>query len=548
LTVSGPPLHPPEPEPASRRSFDPPVADRDPGWRINPVRVGPHRSVVSAIVVFVCSVAFIALAIVKPWEANQPIVATASGSIAPGPSTVVSPSPHATGPAGPVTPAELVAAAGPRDAWGLRAVVVPADGLPLGNRFGTGLVERWLRIDVSPGARFSAPLTGTVVQPGDAVMALGVTTPNDAMPLDVRFWRLEPPVAPRRVVAVPVPGPEAGSWLWLPDPTDATSLGSWPSGTYSIDVLLGPTVVRFATSIPPGAPPPARGVPEVGEPPNLISRLQSFVPGPFAVTPHEPIAIAVTAHEGLDERLAWLGAATGRLDIAAVGRVAADPVTGLGVLFAPGETFLAAKLELVGSSGDRPPVDTFRLPPVSRADTQIEMAVLIERSGRTPFDSGLYHLSVVSGLPTGDHLQTWNIEIVPSPPPPTPGTPLVRMTIWIPIMSNPDRLNREPLISDRDLGKPNGDGTCGGSAHIGTSHTMVGLVEPAEISVGRIRLVPLGGPSRSDVPIRYAPNVAAGLTLIAVPSGGLVAGSYQVIVDTTSAAGADSRLYTICVT
>jgi hypothetical protein len=173
----------------------------------------------------------------------------------------------------------------------------------------------------------------------------------------------------------------------------------------------------------------------------------------------------------------------------------------------------------------------------------------MERTDPKPFDTGLYHLSVVTGLSTGDRIRNWNLEIVPSRPPPPPGAPLVWMRIWIPIAGDVNHLADEPIVSDRDLGPNNGDGTCGGSAHIGPGDTVVGLVEPGEIRVVRVRLTPLGGASPADVPVRYAPNAATGLTVIALPSGGLATGSYRMTVDTSAAAGTDGRrVYTMCVT
>ena len=536
-------------EPEARRPAE--------GLRIDPVRVGRRRTVVPAAIVAILSVVFVGLALVKPWDASWATVAIASGAPTPQ-ATLMSNAPSARAvspvvtatpfPAQP-TPADLLAASLNHDAWGVRAMVVPGGLTPTGDGSGAGLIERWLAIDVGAGAAWDAGVTGTAVEPGDDVLALGVTTPENSMPLDIRFWRLESDSALRRVVPRPVRGREAGSWLFLPDPREATSLDTWPAGTYRIDVLLGSRIVRLITIVP-GDTPVGRGrAPEVGEPPDLVDQLRSFAAGPFAVTPRRPLPIEVSSHDQLDERLAWLGPATGRLEISAIGRVAADPVTGIGVLLKPDEHLVSANLGLVAPRNtEAPDVRIFPLPPVPRSDSERAEGIIIEHADLRPLEPGSYALTESTRLVSGaERTQTWNIEIVPSTPPPPPGNPLASMARWVPLMSDPDHLAGEPLVSERDLGQPDGDGTCGGSANIGTGDELFGIVEPPGFEVGQIRLFAMDMVRSSDVPIRVAPNVIDGLTLVAVPHGGLVAGQYQLIVYSTSPAAPETFLYTVCV-
>jgi hypothetical protein len=421
--------------------------------------------------------------------------------------------------------------------------VVPPNGRPLGDGSGTGLAERWLAVDVAAGAAWDIGVTGTAVESGEDVLALGVTTPDDALPLDIRFWHLEADDEVRRVVPRSVPGPEAGSWLYLPDASDQTAVDGWPAGTYQVDVLLGPRIVRLVTIVPSGAPAHARD-PEVGDPPALVEQLIGFDPGPFAMTPRRPVAITVVPHAPLTERQAWLGPATGDLEIAALGRVAADPISGLGLTFEPGEELVSAHLERVAPLVADPDVQTIPLPPIPTIDGSRRSGVLLEHGDLRALATGLYHLSAETVLGSGEsRSRTWTIEIAPSTAP--PGQPLIRMARWVPLMSDLDRLAGEPLVSGRD--RTGDDGTCGGSARIRTTDELFGVIEPPGFVVGDIRLRPLRALRADDLPIRVAPNVADGLTLVAVPGGGLAATRYELTVTSTSPAAPESFEYTVCV-
>ena len=199
------------------------------------VPVGRRRSIRSAGIVVAVSVAFVALAVLKPWDAGRAAAPTTAAGVVSSPSAgsaSANPVGSAAAPfAHPPTPADLVRATVRRSEWGVRAVVVPQGATPTGNGTGGGLAERFLAIDVGDGADVDVGAASTAVHAGDDVIGLGVTTPDDAMPLDVRFWRLEPGAVVRRIVPRPVLGREAGSWLWLPDPHEATIRGTWPAGT-----------------------------------------------------------------------------------------------------------------------------------------------------------------------------------------------------------------------------------------------------------------------------------------------------------------------------
>jgi hypothetical protein len=398
-------------------------------------------------------------------------------------------------------------------------------------------------MDVGDGAALGVGAAGTAIQAGDDVIGLGVTTPDDAMPLDVRFWRLEPGDIVRRIVPRPVLGREAGSWLWLPDPHEATIRGTWPAGTYRIDVLLGPRIVRLVTVVPTGVPALPPGVPAVAEPSNLVDQLRSFAAGPFAFTPQIALPIDVVPHDPLDERLAWLGPAAGQAETAAVGRVTVNAVTALGILLKPGEQFVSANLERVTPVAETPDVRIFPLPPIPRSDGGSATAVIFEYADLRPLEAGLYHLTETATLASGvDRTQTWNLDIVPSAAPPPPGVPLVRMARWVSLMNDPGRLSADPVVFDQHVD----DGVCS-SGQFTQIDGLYGIVEPPGTAVSRIRMIALAGQFQPDVVARIAPNVVDGLTLLAVPDGGLLGGEYQLDIDTTSVAGPERHVHPVCV-
>lgn len=118
---------------------------------------------------------------------------------------------------------------------------------------------------------------------------------------------------------------------------------------------------------------------------------------------------------------------------------------------------------------------------------------------------------------------------------------------WVPLIANPDRLADQPLVSDRDIGGTSGDGTCGGSARITPFDEVIGIVDPAGERITGVRLVPIDSISLADVAVRIAPDVARGLTLVALPSGGIAARQYALIAETKDHPEPDPLIYTISV-
>jgi hypothetical protein len=200
-------------------------------------------------------IAFLGLAIIKPWGAQvSPKIAQVSIPVMLGPVLVTPPPSRSSPPSRPVAAGRTVPSAAlsaelhdttvHRDAWGISVVVVPA-GMQRFDGGGPGLAERWMPIDVAHGAAWNMARRGTAESSGDAVLAIGATMPADITPLDVRFWRLDDADEPREIAPVPVDSPDQGMQLWLPDPANSTAIGTWPSGTYLINVTIRERVVHL---------------------------------------------------------------------------------------------------------------------------------------------------------------------------------------------------------------------------------------------------------------------------------------------------------------
>jgi hypothetical protein len=139
----------------------------------------------------------------------------------------------------------------------------------------------------------------------------------------------------------------------------------------------------------------------------------------------------------------------------------------------------------------------------------------------------------------------------PATPVPSGAVParrtLADASFWAALIADPDRLAGQPLVSDRDLGGTSGDGTCGGSARITPFDELIGIVDPEGERITGVRLAPIDTISRADVAVRIAPEVATGLTLVALPSGGIAAREYALIAETNDHPEHDPLIYTICV-
>jgi hypothetical protein len=378
-------------------------------------RSGRWHLIDQGALVLVVLVAFLAVAIVKPWQAAAtPSVAEAVPSRSPSPP---SPTP------GPVAePAvrpgvvgrdqqafgDAVRALRTRHGWGIRALV--DDGPRADDRapHGDGDTRRALREVWLPapwdgaswwswggGPASADPLV--VPNDGRDVAALGVTSPPESPLLDVRAWRMTGGAT--RLPVRRVEGVAASSILLLP-PSAPGAPARWEPDVYRLDVLTAREVRRI-TVVVGGTPRPVAAMPA---PPAfstgaLLAAMDGLRPGLVVIrSPRDPASGGPVAERrdarprpALTEAGAWLmlgrqGAAPPVHEFAGpgVGRT----VVGIGVRPASDVEFIGATLSQYGT--DEPPLEATA---ITVAGQPGGPSVLF-RAGPAGFGPGTYRIDL----------------------------------------------------------------------------------------------------------------------------------------------------------
>ncbi len=399
---------------------------------------GSRRPVVALGLV----VAFLALAIAKPWggepqrtaDGRDPLATLGPVPTRPveGGPTSAPPTPNPSSlrpvpeslpavpgvdPLGvPFTPSadELWAVTRPRSEWGIRMVVfAPAAGSTRVDDRAT-LAERWIASLPDADGR-GARARGLPALPGDLVMAVGLTAPGGVSidPDRVRIWRAEEGDLPQRIPIQAVPG-EAGDTGLFTAGGVATSLESWPRGSYRIDVLLPDGIARMRTVVPTAATAAIRGRPlPMGPAPELPVALEGSRPGLFVVSGPELVLLASSAGPALDEQETWSAGCRPGGGPCAVGVIESLTVSGVGVVLSPGQEVDAAVLELIGPAARRPHVIEARLQ-LSGAAGVPRSGVLLALDSPGPLESGVYRLTVTVRTSAGTLVtEHWHLEIAP---------------------------------------------------------------------------------------------------------------------------------------
>lgn len=515
---------------------------------VRPTRIGDgRRASLPAFAAAIGLAAFVAVAFWKPWDTG--LRGRASSPRPPGASASAASGDVAAGSAAPIatervlrvdgTPfpsnAQMLAATTRQPTWGVRAIVIRTGGPIFTGQ--PNLVERWAGVPSIVGDRSPSLSALAIAQPDDDVAAIGVTTLDDALPLDVRFWSLPPNGPPQRLAAIPTPGPEAGSWLWLADPAHATDRGTWRAGTYEIEVLLGPSIVRLVVTIPSASVTSIRVPTPFGQPP-FATILDRFEPGPFALADGGAQALVGGSPPVADERQAWLGPAAG---LPLVAEVAGRQVTGFGMLFAAGQEPVGVEVRQLGQR--RSPIETaLNVVAVEPGGRQAIIAFPVTGG---VFPDGVYRVTVNWTSGGADRSASWAVEVLPAIQQRPPLSPLDAMSRWVGLLDHPRNGARQPLVFIPDAA--GGSDSCSPSTIITGSDPYLGIVVPARVLLTRMRMLPLDVNRSADIAIRLAPDAIPRLTVVALPNGGLPVRDYDVFLTLVSAAGESTIAQRICV-
>lgn len=309
-------------------------------------------------------------------------------------------------------PEGLAEALLPRDEWGLRAIVFePATGAVQAGP-DARLVERWIRADVE-GSRRS--LNAPAAFAGDAVVALGLTAPPGVQPVAVRIWRLSELELPQRVAVEEIPGPGPFGVLWRPG-RSATALGTWPRGSYRVDVVLADRVVRIYSAIPTGARMEARLPPlAMGPAPDVAAAIRGMDAGVFAVSGPEVVRVAADPVEPMGELDAWLSpACAAPAGPCPVGTLVSRTVSAVGVVLEAGAVPTNVEFRLLAPVPRSPRMLAGILATGPAGAPASRTAVLLRVDSPGPLSSGLYRLTLDWLTAAGEsRTASWHVEIVP---------------------------------------------------------------------------------------------------------------------------------------
>jgi hypothetical protein len=491
-------------------------------------------------------VGLVAFAIVRPW-ADDP---AADGA---GPTTADATRP-AVGSAGTLPPGasrepaviefsegDLFVAAARHAEWGVRAIVLPAGATSAPGMH--ALEDRWMPIYPDGGRPDPSPLE-TAVAVDEPVLALGVTTPPTVLALDIRWWRIGASGIPRRVVPLPVAGPDPASWLWRPNPDEAAWNGAWVPGRYVIDVLTGPRIVRLLVIVPGAGPDDAPVPATTSVPADLAAALRPLPDGAFAIEGGEATAVRVTVSEPLDARRAWLEPGT-LLPKDAVGRVTSTEVGALGVILPPGAWSPRLGLRQVTPVAGAvvAPTETITLEATSVGGGRTALVAL---SGPRPFASATYRLTVTWTTSSGERrAASWHVEVVPRTPPTPPGLPLDALDRWTGRAVIDGATNGEPIVTDLDRRPSSGTGTCGPNGGVTTTTALIGLALPPGDAAADIRLIAPDGTTQLDT--RAMLPGPDGLALLALDHGGTLPGTYRIEVRRRTSGGIEATSFDVCI-
>lgn len=358
----------------------------------------------------------LAVAVVKPWDhqAVAPVAPAPSVAVvAPIPSATRVPTPapsiatHVLGSVSVPSWADVASAITPHDAWGVRAITVDARQLLYRLAAGSSYHEHWSAAAASTGAE-----TATVGRTADPVSMLGVTSPREEAPRDVRIWRIHQFDQLEWIDAFRIaPEPSDASLLFIRPGRNGDALTPWQPGQYRVEVLVADGIHRLWILVPDpfGVVPPldtwTHDRPTIetrGSDPSGI-RI-----GLFATVDGVGVPLPARQTSPLDDDAAWLDLSDGANDVVATAYL--PRASGLGVMLTPHAAVSSATIQ--------------RLAPEGGFDAPEATGGISESQGRTPYvlfaapdettwAPGVYAISVAWSDGAGAHEGTWHVELRP---------------------------------------------------------------------------------------------------------------------------------------
>lgn len=448
------------------------------------------------------------------------------------------------------------------DEWGVHALIArpdrrPADRPPAADEVLVDsswfVASRWApATPLSPGLLSYSADPGRIVSDAvivptgeEAVAALGVTSPLDEIPLDIRIWRLRRGAVPERLILREMPGREPGGRrLFLAPPAKAVARDHWAPGLYRVDMLLGDRISRL-TVLLPGRPQtgPEREEPEIIDIAELSRRFGDLPPGPFVVDiAHGPVHLTAAPSPPLDERQAWLSEGRpGSERSNVLARVEDSGILAMGYSLGPDRRFASALLYRLAPDGGRVPA----APMVGRptrwpeppANTRIAWAVFQPEGGGLSWVPGIYRMDVEWLDAAGRHRASWHIDLVPLGAPALEPPFLAAVRDWAGYAGRPGvvvgtarqdeggprsaRMRAFPQPPGRADPEPERLGQeCGGGALIDAGQHLVGIGYQAvgAVSVAVRRRFVDG--QVLEVPVASVTSAVPGLAVLGLAEGG----------------------------
>jgi hypothetical protein len=389
----------------------------------DPVRLRPRpRRIDPARVVILTIVVGLAVAIVKPWASTTTDAPAPSVVVVPPTSSPSGPTPTSTAPiARPAvstgvpapTWAEVAPVIKAHDTLGIRAILV-ARRLNVGTPADPRFQERWSRTTPDLGGADTA----YVARDDQSIVALGITFPIDAAPLDVRIWRLHASDELEWIDARPLdPTDPIGAFTFAKIGPSGTDTQVWPSGHYRIDILATDAIHRIELQIPGrfgSVPAPDEWAQtEV----NLVGPDESDPSavrvGPFATVDGVAVPLATRTGALMSEEEEWRrvhAQEPAGMGAPIVATAHLPRATGLGVMLT---SHAGVRLAIVR-----------RIAPDARFSAAPMLGGISESQGRTPWVAfaprgggtwppGVYAITVRWTDPAGLHSETWHVELRP---------------------------------------------------------------------------------------------------------------------------------------